>query len=67
MNAMKNFQTVSLEPHVSMMMEVSLVLVQLVSLEMAERVDLVVQVCHMVYDCTLTVVIHSTTVNVDLH
>ena len=44
MNAMKNFQTVSLGPHVSMVMEVLLVLVQLVSLEMAERVDLVVQV-----------------------
>ena len=30
----------------SMVMEVSLVPVQLVSLEMAERVDLVVQVCN---------------------
>ena len=44
MNAIKQHQTVSLEPHVSMVMEVSLVPVQLVSLEMAERVDLVVQV-----------------------
>ena len=43
-NAMKNFLTVSLEPHVSTVMEVSLVPVQLVSLEMAERVNLVVQV-----------------------
>ena len=42
---MNAFQTVSLEPYVSMVMEVSLVSVQLVSLEMAERVDLVVQVC----------------------
>ena len=33
----------------SMVMEVSLVPVQLVSLEMADRVDLVVQVCHCVY------------------
>ena len=41
---MKNFLTVSLEPHVSTVMEVSLVPVQLVSLEMAERVNLVVQV-----------------------
>ena len=44
MNAMKNFLTVSLEPHVSMAMEVLLVPVHLVSLAMAERVDLVVQV-----------------------
>ena len=45
MNALNNFLTVSLEPYVSMAMEVSLVPVHLVSLEMAERVDLVVQVC----------------------
>ena len=44
MNALKQHLTVSLEPHVSMVMEVLIVLVQLVSLEMAERVDLVVQV-----------------------
>ena len=44
MNALKQHLTVSLEPHVSMLMEVLIVLVQLVSLEMAERVDLVVQV-----------------------
>ena len=44
MNALKQHQTVSPEPHVSMVMEVSLVPVQLVSLEMVERVDLVVQV-----------------------
>ena len=36
MNAMKNFLTVSLEPHVSMVMEVSLAPVQLVSLEMVD-------------------------------
>ena len=45
-NAMMNSQTVSLEPHVSMVMEVLLVPVQLVSLEMAEIGDLVVQVCN---------------------
>ena len=39
-----HYMTVSLEPHVSMVMEVSLASVQLVSLEMAERVDPVVQV-----------------------
>ena len=44
MNALKQCPTVSLEPHVSMVMEVSLVPVQLVSLEMADRVVLVVQV-----------------------
>ena len=49
MNALNNFLTVSLEPYVSMVMEVSLVPVQLVSLAMAERVELVVQVCHCVY------------------
>ena len=44
MNAHKNCPTVSLEPHVSTVMEVSLVPVQLVSLEMVEKVDLAVQV-----------------------
>ena len=39
-----HYMTVSLEPHVWILMEVSLVPVQLVLLEMAERVDLVVRV-----------------------
>ena len=44
MNVLEQCLTVSLEPHVSMVMAVLLVSVQLVSLAMAERVDLVVQV-----------------------
>ena len=44
MNAHKNCPTVSVEPHVSTVMEVSLVPVQLVSLEMVEKVYLAVQV-----------------------
>ena len=39
-----HYMTVSQGQHVWILMEVSLVHVQLVSLEMAERVDLVVQV-----------------------
>ena len=51
MNALKQHLTVSLEPRVSMVMEVLIVLVQLVSLEMAERVDLVVQVPNAFFLC----------------
>ena len=44
MNVLRTFLTVSLELHVSMVMAVLLVPVQLVSLAMAEGVDLAVQV-----------------------